>query len=134
MTMDNAQQTRVYGCTLDDLKQSIESSLDFKFMGAYACAISMMSDAQEEIEHGMRERARQTINRAKWVIRTYCATPQPPAQHVQLQVLDALKVFTRSTRIREWLRLNDQMALRQAVRAVFAADGTLADLSDDALL
>jgi hypothetical protein len=31
-------------------------------------AISMMSDAQEEIERGLFNKARQTLNRAKWVL------------------------------------------------------------------
>jgi hypothetical protein len=38
-------------------------------------AMSMLSDAQEEIERGMQERARQTVNRAKWVIHTYWTAP-----------------------------------------------------------
>jgi hypothetical protein len=32
---------------------------------------SMLSDVQEMIERGMKEEARQTLNRAKWLIREH---------------------------------------------------------------
>ncbi len=66
-----AREQRMYGCTVADLREAIEGSITFKFSGAAMCAMSLMSDAQEEIAHGMSEHARQTLNRAKWVVSTY---------------------------------------------------------------
>ena len=70
----NIQQDRersMYGCTEADLRDSVESSITFKFSGPAMVAASMMSDAQEEIAHGMEEAARKTLNRAKFVLFTY---------------------------------------------------------------
>lgn len=61
----------MYGCTEETLRRRIEDSLDFKFVGPAMTAMSLMSDAQEEINYGMKEEARKTINRAKWIIATY---------------------------------------------------------------
>jgi hypothetical protein len=69
------REERIYGCTLAILKATIESSLTFKHSGAGMCAMSLMSDAQEEIARNLREDARQTLNRAKWVVATYL-TPE----------------------------------------------------------
>jgi hypothetical protein len=70
----NMQQERersMYGCTEAELRNSIESSITFKLSGPAMIAASMMSDAQEEIAHGMDEAARKTLNRAKFVLFTY---------------------------------------------------------------
>ena len=70
----NIQQDRersMYGCTEADLRDSVESSITFKFSGPAMVAASMMSDAQEEIANGMEEAARKTLNRAKFVLFTY---------------------------------------------------------------
>lgn len=66
-----ARETRMYGCTVADMKEIIGTSITMKFSGPAMCAMSLMSDAQEEMAHGMVENARQTINRAKWVLATY---------------------------------------------------------------
>ncbi len=58
----------MYGCTVAEMTEAIEGSLTFKVAGAAMCAMSLMSDAQEELQHGMTEQARQTLNRAKWVV------------------------------------------------------------------
>lgn len=61
----------MFGVTRAELKEFVESSLTFEVSGPAMVAASMMSDAQEEIAHGMIEEARQTLNRAKWVLFKY---------------------------------------------------------------
>ena len=61
----------MYGCVIADFKESLEDSFTFKVSGPAMCAMSLMSDAQEEMSHGMVENARQTINRAKWILSEY---------------------------------------------------------------
>jgi hypothetical protein len=70
----NIQQEReinMYGLTEADLRTSVERSITFKTSGPAMVAASWMSDAQEEIAHGMGESARKTLNRAKFVLFTY---------------------------------------------------------------
>lgn len=70
----NIQRDRelaMYGCTEADLRNSVERSITFKTCGPAMVAASWMSDAQEEIAHGMEESARKTLNRAKWVLFEY---------------------------------------------------------------
>ncbi len=62
---------RMFGCHMDDFSQSVEESLTFKFSGPGAVVVSLMSDAQEEIYRGMYDEARQTLNRAKWLMDKY---------------------------------------------------------------
>ena len=70
------RQVRMYGCTEAQLRESIESSITFKFSGAAMIVASMMSDAQEMMAYGEPgertiEDQRQLLNRAKWVLMTY---------------------------------------------------------------
>jgi hypothetical protein len=67
----NLREIRCYGCTAYQLRQSIEESLTFKLTGPGMLVMGMMSDAQEEISRGMPEVARQTLNRAKYVLSHY---------------------------------------------------------------
>jgi hypothetical protein len=67
----NIREENMYGCTVAAMKESIEGSLTFKLSGPAMIVASLMSDAQEEIAHNMKEDARQTLNRAKWVLSTY---------------------------------------------------------------
>jgi hypothetical protein len=67
----NIREENMYGCTVAAMKESIEGSLTFKLSGPVMIVASLMSDAQEEIAHNMKEDARQTLNRAKWVLSTY---------------------------------------------------------------
>jgi hypothetical protein len=69
--MQREREIGMYGCTEADLRESVESSITFKFSGPAMVAASMMSDAQEEIAYGMEEAARKTLNRAKFVLFTY---------------------------------------------------------------
>jgi hypothetical protein len=70
-TEKQQREVRMYGCTEEELRESVESSLSFKFSGPAMVAMSMMSDAQEEMANGMTEYARRTINCAKWILVTY---------------------------------------------------------------
>jgi hypothetical protein len=65
---------QMYGCDIKKFRESLEASFGFKCSGPAMCAMSLMSDAQEEMEHGMVETARKTINRAKWIIGEYMMT------------------------------------------------------------
>ncbi len=69
--MKQDRERAMYGCSMADFKESLEDSFTFKVSGPAMCAMSLMSDAQEEMAHGMVENARQTINRAKWILSEY---------------------------------------------------------------
>jgi len=66
------RQVRMFGCTEQQMRTAVEESFTFRFSGPAMMAMSLMSDAQEEIERDMNEDARQTLNRAKWILATYC--------------------------------------------------------------
>ncbi len=76
LTTKEIQQVRMYGCTEAKLRESIESSITFKFSGPAMIAASIMSDAQEMLSFGgqsenSRDHVRQMLNKAKWVLFTY---------------------------------------------------------------
>ena len=78
LTTQEIRQVSMYGCTEQQLRESIEDSITFKLSGPAMIAASMLSDAQEmicteygEVTDNRAEEARQAINRAKWVIFTY---------------------------------------------------------------
>ena len=56
----------MFGCTEDDLKAMLNLSLDFN--SPLMLAASILSDAQEVLERGDNETARQYMNKSKWVI------------------------------------------------------------------
>jgi hypothetical protein len=73
------KEVRCYGCTVAQMREAVEQSLTFRFSGAAMMAMSLMSDAQHLIDDSYgdvdwmrREDARQTLNRAKWILSTYC--------------------------------------------------------------
>jgi len=66
------RQVRMYGCTEQQMREAVEESFTFRFAGPAMMAMSLMSDAQEEILRDLDEDARQTLNRAKWILSTYC--------------------------------------------------------------
>jgi len=66
------RQVRMFGCTEQQMREAVEESFTFRFSGPAMYAMSLMSDAQEEILRDMNEDARQTLNRAKWILSTYC--------------------------------------------------------------
>lgn len=65
------REIQMYGCSIADFKESLEDSITFQTAGLGMCIASMLSDAQEEMAHGMNEQARHTLNRAKWAISHY---------------------------------------------------------------
>lgn len=63
-----AIQQNMYGCTEETLEKSINEAQEKWMTDPAMYAMSVLSDAQEMIERGMNEQARQAINRAKYVI------------------------------------------------------------------
>ena len=79
----NIQRDReqaMYGCTEAELRNSVESSITFRFTGPAMVVASMLSDCQEMMAHGpydsdtlsnIQEDQRQLLNRAKWILFEY---------------------------------------------------------------
>lgn len=56
----------MFGCSTGELDQMVE---DYEYLNEFnMLAMSILSDAQEEIERGNGETARRYINRAKYVM------------------------------------------------------------------
>lgn len=63
-----------YGTTdMDAFVQEVEASVTFQAGGPFLCVTSLLSDAQEELDAGQKNVARQTINRAKFLLARYFA-------------------------------------------------------------
>ena len=62
--MNEEMQLQMFGCLQSDLDQVWDSMIGMKEMSI----MGMMSNAQHEIEHGMNETARQTLNQAKYFL------------------------------------------------------------------
>ena len=78
LTEQEKREVRMYGVTEAGMRESVESSLTFKFSGPAMVAASILSDAQEminteygEVDYMRAEDARQAINRAKWIMFEY---------------------------------------------------------------
>ena len=78
LTEQEKREVRMYGVTVAGMRESIESSITFKFSGPAMIAASLMSDAQEminpeygDVDYMRAEDARQCLNRAKWVLFEY---------------------------------------------------------------
>ena len=71
LTDQEKRQVSMFGCTEAQMREAVEDSLTFRFQGPAFMAASLMSDAQEEMKWDT-ENARQTLNRAKWILFTYC--------------------------------------------------------------
>ena len=78
LTEQEKREVRMYGVTVAGMRESIESSITFKFSGPAMMAASLMSDAQEmvnteygEVDYMRAEDARQCLNRAKWILFEY---------------------------------------------------------------
>lgn len=71
LTDQEKRQVTMFGCTESQMREAVEDSLTFRFQGAAFMAASLISDAQEEMKWDS-ENARQTLNRAKWILFTYC--------------------------------------------------------------
>lgn len=80
LTEKEQREIRMYGCTVAEMRESVEDSLTFRFSGPAMVAAGMMSDCQEMLAHQAgptyaaqaAEDCRKTLNRAKWVLSTYC--------------------------------------------------------------
>ena len=81
MSEQQKREVRMYGCTQAEMREAVEESLTFRFSGAAMYVMSMMSDAQEMVAHGpydgdtlanILEDQRQLLNRAKWILSTFC--------------------------------------------------------------
>jgi len=57
-----------YGCDIQEFISQISQSITYQLSGANMVVAGLMSDAQEELQMGANERARQTLNRAKAVL------------------------------------------------------------------
>lgn len=73
------RQERMYGCTVADLRESVEQSITYQLSGPAMVAMGMLSDCQEMLAQQnptipsphANEWVRQALNRAKWVMSTY---------------------------------------------------------------
>jgi hypothetical protein len=79
LTEQEKREVRMYGCTLAQMRESVEQSITFRFSGPAMMAASLMSDAQElintesgDVDSMLAEDARQCLNRAKWILFEYC--------------------------------------------------------------
>jgi hypothetical protein len=72
---------RMYGCSEAELRESVEGSITYRLSGPAMVAMGMMSDAQEMVAYGpydgdtmsnIMNEQRQLLNRAKWILSTYC--------------------------------------------------------------
>ena len=78
LTEKQKREVRMYGVTVEGMRESVESSITFKFSGPAMMAASLMSDAQEmvnteygDVDYMRAEDARQCLNRAKWILFEY---------------------------------------------------------------
>jgi hypothetical protein len=67
LSEDDKRYMVMYGCTQDDMVCMMNDPMNF-VGGHYMFVMSILSDAQECIERGMNNTARQYINRAKYVV------------------------------------------------------------------
>ena len=84
-TPQEQKEIRMYGCTEAQMREAVEESLTFRFSGPAMYAMSLMSDCQEMVAYGpydgdtlanILEDQRQMLNRAKWILSTYCMTEE----------------------------------------------------------
>lgn len=61
-------ELQAYGASKADILESIEDSITFRMSGVDMVIASYLSNAQEEIEYGMKDQARKSINIAKMLI------------------------------------------------------------------
>jgi len=81
LTTQEIREVGMYGCTEAQMREAVERSITFKFSGPAMMAASLMSDCQEMVAYGpynsdtlanIMEDQRKTLNRAKWILFTYC--------------------------------------------------------------
>ena len=83
LTEQEKREVRMYGCTEAQMREAVEQSITYRFSGPAMMAAILMSDAQEminteygEVDFNRAEDARQTLNRAKWILFTYVMKDQ----------------------------------------------------------
>lgn len=65
-------ELQCYGCSEAVLRHQLDEDIVAKLTGNYNMVIaSLLSDAQQEIEFGLDETARQTLNKAKFILFNY---------------------------------------------------------------
>ncbi len=83
MTESDRREIRMYGTTVDQMREAVEQSITFRFSGPAMMAMSLMSDCQEMVSYGpydsdtlanILEDQRQMLNRAKWILSEYVMT------------------------------------------------------------
>ena len=62
------REISMYGCDIEDFVDSVFDSITYQACGASMVVASLMSDAQELMAYGDTESARQTLNRAKYLL------------------------------------------------------------------
>lgn len=68
-TQLKASNQKIYGCAdIEAFVDSVVNTITYKSSGANMIIAGLMSDAQEQLEHGDNEGARQTLNRAKHLL------------------------------------------------------------------
>ena len=68
METKEMNQQKVYGCDIEDFVDSVFLSATYQACGVNMVVSGMMSDAQEQIAGGDSNGARQTLNRAKYLL------------------------------------------------------------------
>lgn len=79
MSETEKREVRMYGCTVEQMREAVEQSITFRFSGPAMMAASLMSDCQEmlasdnagQFDLMIAEDVRQALNRAKWILFTY---------------------------------------------------------------
>jgi len=81
LTQQEKREVGMYGCTEAQMREAVEQSMTYRFSGPAMMAASLMSDCQEMVAYGpydgdtlanILEDQRQCLNRAKWILFTYC--------------------------------------------------------------
>jgi len=78
------KQMNMYGMTRQDMDDMIADEMHPLLGGYYMLAMCILSDAQECIAVGLEDRARQYINRAKYVMRSWNKYDNNPKSNVGL--------------------------------------------------
>ena len=63
------QEMEMFGCLLEDLYMDVLEAKTDPTYSVVGFAMSVLSNAQEEIERGLDNKARQSINIAKYIIK-----------------------------------------------------------------
>jgi len=66
--MNQDFEMQCYGCDIGEFLAQIQGCITYQLSGANMVVAGLMSDAQEEMAMGAVERARQTLNRAKFIL------------------------------------------------------------------